>query len=402
MLTTDLVRAKVSRDRISVRELTDAQRAGAEKLSAVYIERIELGRGRTKHAVLRALRAVDVPARERKIADGLRKLLDDRCTFEMSEGLEPTEVRKAVFELAAARRRALPPGEHLDRDALLAEAAPSLDLDDGAAVDQRLFADLKDAWRLVSFEPIDPKQLVANYERANRQALLLRAVSIDVELEGGHAGAFRALFRKLKFLRLLHRLTAREGGGYRIEIEGPYALFQQVTKYGLQLALLLPVLDTVGPWRLTARILWGPRRVPRTLTLEGGVAEDSATDDRLPDELEKLRKAFRKLGTPWTLRRSTRIVELPGVGLCVPDLVFKHPEHGAVYLELMGYWSREAVWKRVDLARAGMKERVLWAVSSRLRVSEEVLDQDVPAALYVFKGVLSAKEVLKRLERLST
>jgi hypothetical protein len=95
-------------------------------------------------------------------------------------------------------------------------------------------------------------------------------------------------------------------------------------------------------------------------------------------------------------------VELPGVGLCVPDLVFKHPQRGAVYLELMGYWSREAVWKRVDLARAGMKERVLWAVSSRLRVSEEVLDQDVPAALYVFKGVLSAKEVLKRLERLST
>jgi predicted nuclease of restriction endonuclease-like RecB superfamily len=190
-------------------------------------------------------------------------------------------------------------------------------------------------------------------------------------------------------------------GGYRIEIEGPYALFQQVTKYGLQLALLLPILDAVGPWTLTATILWGPQRTPRTLTLEGGGDAATLPKDRLPDELARLKKAFVKLDSGWTLRRATKILALPGVGLCVPDFTFKHPERGVVHLELLGYWSREAVWKRVDLIEGGLKDRVVFAVSSRLRVGEDVLGDEQPGALYVFKGALSAKEVLKRLERVA-
>ncbi len=399
MLTWDLVRAKVGRDDVTVRELTDAQRAGATALAGVYLERLELGRGRSRYAVQRALRGVDVPARERKIADGLRKLLDDRCTWAMPDGPDPSAVRDTVFRLAAARRRSLGPGDRLDRAAVLDAASIALDMDDAAGVDRRLFGDLKDAWRLMEFEPIEPAALVARYEEANRQALLLRATRVDVVLRDIRPGAARVLFRKLKFLRLLHRVTPREGG-YRVEIEGPYALFQQVTKYGLQLALLLPTLDAVGPYELTAEILWGPRRVPRTLRLSGG-APGSLPPDRLPDELAKLKAAFAKLGSPWTLRRSTKIVHLPGVGLCVPDLVFKHPDKGAVYLELLGYWSREAVWKRVDLVEGGLKDRVVFAVSTRLRVSEEVLGDDERGALYVFKGTLHAKELLKRVERVA-
>jgi hypothetical protein len=67
------------------------------------------------------------------------------------------------------------------------------------------------------------------------------------------------------------------------------------------------------------------------------------------------------------------------------------------YLEVLGYWSRDAVWKRVELAARGLTQRVVFAASSRLRVSEEVLDADAPAQLYVHKGTLLPKEVLRRL-----
>ena len=66
----------------------------------------------------------------------------------------------------------------------------------------------------------------------------------------------------------------------------------------------------------------------------------------------------------------------------------------------MGYWSRAAVWQRVELVRAGLAERVLFAVSSRLRVSEEVLGDDLPGALYVYKGTMSARVVAERLDAL--
>jgi hypothetical protein len=79
---------------------------------------------------------------------------------------------------------------------------------------------------------------------------------------------------------------------------------------------------------------------------------------------------------------------------------FVHRQTGELaYLEVLGYWSREAVFRRVDLVTQGLAARVLFAVSSRLRVSEEVLGDELPSRLYVYKGALSAKELLRRLDQ---
>jgi predicted nuclease of restriction endonuclease-like RecB superfamily len=89
------------------------------------------------------------------------------------------------------------------------------------------------------------------------------------------------------------------------------------------------------------------------------------------------------------------------VGLCVPDLVFTHRDSGArVYLEVLGFWSRDAVWRRVELVERGLPHRILFAVSDRLRVSEAVLGGEAPGALYVYKGVMSARAVEEHLDRL--
>jgi uncharacterized protein len=64
---------------------------------------------------------------------------------------------------------------------------------------------------------------------------------------------------------------------------------------------------------------------------------------------------------------------------------------------VLGYWSRDAVWKRVELCEKGLSQRIIFAVSSRLRVSEEVLGDTSASQLYVYKGALSAREVLRRL-----
>jgi hypothetical protein len=44
---------------------------------------------------------------------------------------------------------------------------------------------------------------------------------------------------------------------------------------------------------------------------------------------------------------------------------------------------------------------VLFAVSTRLRVSEAVLPQDAPSALYVYKGTMSARAIEARLDALA-
>jgi hypothetical protein len=71
-----------------------------------------------------------------------------------------------------------------------------------------------------------------------------------------------------------------------------------------------------------------------------------------------------------------------------------------VHVEVLGHWSRDAVWKRVELAEQGLPEPVLFCASERLRVSEAVLPETTGAALYMYKGALSATVVLERAERL--
>jgi hypothetical protein len=67
-------------------------------------------------------------------------------------------------------------------------------------------------------------------------------------------------------------------------------------------------------------------------------------------------------------------------------------------VEILGFWSRDAVFRRIEAAERGMRERVLFVVSSRLRVSEELLDGVEAASLYVYKGKINVAALLRKAE----
>jgi len=96
------------------------------------------------------------------------------------------------------------------------------------------------------------------------------------------------------------------------------------------------------------------------------------------------------------------VLDLPGAGICVPDLAFQRAADGArVFFELLGFWSREAVFRRIDLVRAGLPHRILFAASKTLRVSEALLDESPTAALYIFTRAIAVRGVLRHLETLA-
>jgi predicted nuclease of restriction endonuclease-like RecB superfamily len=399
VLTSDLVEARPRGDRLVLVPLSPDRRIGAVAFAAEYIERVTAGVGRTRAEVAEALDDLPVPARSRRLAAGLRKLLDDRCTWEAEPGLEPRRLREVVFEAAGTARAELGSGEVLDRDLVLEAAANELEMSP-TELDRRLFGDLKAAWRLIEAAPVTAEALVEAWEVGQGQAVLLRAVGVTVEVRAAHAGAYRALFHKLKFLRLLHTLHRNADGSYRIVVDGPASLFGPTTKYGVRLAQLIPALNDTGAWSLEASVRWGKARRPLGFAWSGGTESPSAESGAdLPEEVATLLERLKKAETPWSVRRARRILELPGVGLCVPDLRFTHPDGRTVYLEVMGYWSRAAVWRRVELVEGGLPFRVVFAVSRRLRVSEQVLGDELPGALYVYKGVMIASGVLEAVER---
>ena len=400
MLTADLVRARRYKGELRLRPLDARARVAAEESATALIAVASAHVGQPRAAFDEATDAVIAAAAESRLAAGLAKLVEDRATFEAAVEVDPEELRRVVFARASAARRALAPGDRLDRATVLAEVAVERGLD-LAGIEAALYADLRAAHRLIAFTAPTAVTLVDAYDLAQAQAVLLRAVRVTVEVECAAADDYRRLFRQLKFQRLLHTISARAGGGYRIEIDGPYSLFESVTRYGLALALALPAIRACARWKLDADLRWGAARTPLAFRLEGKALSADRTT-ALPDDLAALIRAVADLATPWRATAADALLDLPGVGVCAPDLVFTHGGTGeSVYLEVLGYWSRAAVWRRVELVEGGLAERVVFAVGQHLRVSEDALGDDVPGALYVYKRTMQARPILDRVEQVA-
>jgi predicted nuclease of restriction endonuclease-like RecB superfamily len=398
LLTADLVHVRRRGDLLSVVPLDEGERGRALPLAGAYLDlaRTYAERGLDRGSLLEACRAVPVESRDQRLGKALLKLVLDRCEFEEESTLDPPALRKALFLRAAEARRQQATFDGFDRTALLAAVAGEHQSTPDE-IERALYADLPDAHRLRAFDAVSPDALVAGYTAAQVQAVLLRAVKVTATVRAT-PGAFRHLFRRLKFLRLLHRIEALPRGGYRIEIDGPFSLFQSSTKYGLQLALAYPAVAACDQWTLEAELRWGRDLRPLRFQLRGEATVPMEAEDALPDEVAALLTQLRETDTPWRAAVSSAVLDLPGVGLCVPDLELTHGKSGKkVYLEVLGFWSRDAVWKRVELVARGLEQPVVFAVSKHLRVSEEALGDEHPAALYVYSRTMSARAVLERV-----
>lgn len=181
-------------------------------------------------------------------------------------------------------------------------------------------------------------------------------------------------------------------------------LFQQSTRYGLKLAMLLPVLLCCRQARIEAHV-----RLRKTGGVERLVIEHTRPAVRGSDEVplgdvaSRLLTDLEAAGPPWRPRPATDILRLPGVGAIVPDLELVHDDTGEVVaVEVLGFWSRAAVWRRVELVERGLPFRLVVCASERLRVSEEALPDDATGALVVFKGSLRAAQVRAAADRVTS
>ena len=400
MLTGELVRVRRVGEELVPRYLSPAQRARLGPVAAELVAVVERSLGARRDELAAALEAVAYPPAERRIVGGLAKLLLDRCELASPSGPDPVELRRLVFGLGATERRSLGPRESFDRERVLGLVAASQGLSP-RELEEQLFADLEENERLVRFKPIASEALLDRYDLALAQSVLLHATRVTVELAGEDPRQVRALFRAARFHGLLHQVFAVSDGSYRIELDGPLSLFSAVKSYGLKLGLFLPTLCAGQHWRLRAELQWGRTREPGVLRLgpEQGLRASGSPPSGLAPAAAELVAGFAALGSSWSVEPNDRIFALAGEAVCVPDLVFCSRETGEqVFLEIFGFWSRAAVWRRVETIARGFPARIILAVSKQLRVSEELLDEHDAGQLYVYGARMSPRAVLERLE----
>ncbi len=380
-----------------------AQRERLAPIAGALIAGAAGGLGQTREEV-EALWEAELPGvKDRIVAAGLRKLIDDRCTWESGDETTAQDLRAEVFFAAALARRELAPHGAIDREAILAAAAERRSTTI-AGIEAALFADLRAAQRLVAWDPISPEALLDLYSVSLAQAMLLRASRVVVDIRGEGPERHRRLFRAASFHGLLHAVERLPDGTHRIELDGPMSLFDSVQRYGLRLALFLPHVLTCRAFSLEAELVWGKKRELRRFLLDdkSGLTPPRGHDEipAVRPEVEALLEAFGALGSPWKARPCDRLLALPGEAVVAPDVVFEDPRTGEeVFLEVFGFWSRAGVFARVEQIRRGLAGRMILAVGKHLRVSAELLGEEDAGEIYVYKTALSARAILERLER---
>jgi predicted nuclease of restriction endonuclease-like RecB superfamily len=392
MLTGSLVRVRYARQRVlpvyaAVHD--PANLALAERLLDVFRGQ----EGRTRGEVEDDIAAAFGDAPLSFLQQGLAKLLEDRCEFEVVAGHPPEKLRERAFRAAAAARASGP----FNRDAVLASVAGELELTP-AEVEGGLFADLKSEQRLVRFKDITPERLLQRYNVALAQAILLRAVGVVVEVRREPPAKLRRLFRLIKFHRLVCEVESTGPDFYRLKLDGPLSLFTATQKYGLQLALFLPAVLSCRDWELRAELRWGAERKPKTFTLspaDGLVSHLPEHGTYVPPELAMFAEQFRKKAAGWRLVEETAVLPL-GPSFWVPDFRLEHVESGkVVYLEVLGFWRRSSAEAHLRRLRAHAGEPFLVAVSDQLRIDDAELE-GLPDEVVRFRQMPLADEVARR------
>lgn len=407
MLTTDLLRARIVKGRIQPAYLDTADPANldlARQMIEIFHHHVERSRGELK-AELRDFLGTGTAF---LLHRGLAKLLEERCRFVAEAPIDPPRLRREVFEAAArAWGQADGPGAYrFPREEALTAVGDALQLSP-RSLEASLYADLRDEEILRELAAVEPDWLLRRYNVALAQGVLLRATSLRIELAPQPPRVATALFRRIKFFQLLHRIEAcPEGppGTWRIELDGPLSLFKSSQRYGLRMASFLPTLLHLGGWRLEAEVSWGKKRLPRHfhLSADDALAPVGNLPGRwLPEELRRFPKDFASLESSWEISTRADPQPLGEQGVLIPDFTFRHRETGfRACMEVLGFWNQGSVGSRLDLLKRHGPPNLLLAVAKNLAAGQES-GAALPAEVYIFRSFPLAKRVLRRLEEMA-
>jgi len=391
MLTGNLVRVRHARNKLVPLYLDRTDAAWlrtANQLLAVYRE----SEGRTRGEVETELGDLAQEGPGQLVHQGLAKLLEDRCEFEVAAEVPPDKVREVVFRLAATARKN--PSQAFDRLSILTAASSQLGVD-VVQIERSLFADLYDEQRILKFANCTAEQLLDRYNVALAQAVLLRCTGLEVRVWNESPARFRQLFRAMKFHRLIGTVHPADGSSYILKLDGPLSLFSSTQKYGLQLALFLPTLLLCKTFDMTAEILWGPEKKPKVFTLNATDNLRSHLGDfgmHTPAELTTLLANLTDKPGVWTLSDDPHPIQVDGA-TWIPDFRLSHKTK-EVFVELVGFWRKANVEQLYKRLKKSLPGKFVLVVSEHYRADDGDEFASGPE-VYRYKRTPIAAEVLK-------
>jgi uncharacterized protein len=363
--------------------------------------------GKTQGDLDQQLQTQEGEGTDYRIKRGLAHLLRNSfSTFEIVSPLDPEVLRDRIFTLAATQA-AHPATAQQHLSALALHLSQELDRDvEPIHIRQGLYADLKENRILTQFDAPTPEALLHRYNLSQVQGIFYKASHVVMHLHRNDPGEYKLMFKYLKLFRLMTYIEGEADQGFTITIDGPASLFKASTRYGVDIAKLVPAILHVTRWQLTAQLQW---KNPYTQTLQEKSYSLSDRCDLVShyppgkpyDSM--LEQAFAEkwanTKTEWMLEREVDLIPIPG-SVMIPDFRLVHPDGRVYLLEIVGYWRPEYLRKKFYQVSQARHKNLILAISERLNLEKAGVDtRNTPATLVWFKDKLQPKAVLEALEK---
>jgi predicted nuclease of restriction endonuclease-like RecB superfamily len=416
MLTADLARTRTSSDTVTPLFIdTDDDRY--HETGAELIQLFDAHLSEPKGDLEDTIDELTVADTDYKIVQGLAKLLQDECEFEIVAPVEPREIREALF---AKANESYP----IVRQPTLGDDTRKLDV--YSAVADRLgisledcyrgmYADLEENKRLVRFgnrvvdghdtaddtttttrltgdsqesyaeDTITVDWLLTRYNLALAQAVLYDATEMRVRVWD----SFNTVFSYVKLFGLMHRIypidaegnrvaSTDQADGYEAILDGAASLFSQTQKYGIRMANFLPALPLCDRWEMHADIrdetsgARGATAKTRSFELDhtDELSSHYSAQGEFDSDVERtLARKWERANTDWQLVPEDDVFDL-GDEVMIPDFALEHPDGRRAILEIVGFWTPEYLADKLAKIRAADRDNLLVAVSERLDCSD--------------------------------
>lgn len=362
--------------------------------------------GKTQGELDRQLQIAEGEATDYRVKRGLAHILRNSfSTFEIVSPLEPGELRDRMFALAATE---VPTPDAAKRHLQTLAAELTQELDKAVEplhIQQGLYADLKENRILTTFDAPAPEALLHRYNLSQVQGVFYKASHVRLNMHRNDPGEYKLMFKYLKLFRLMTYIEGEADQGFTITIDGPASLFKASTRYGVDIAKLLPAILHVTRWQLTAKLQWKNPYTQVAQEKSFSLTDDCDLVSHYPPGKpydSMLEQAFAekwaKTKTAWRLEREVELIPVPG-SVIIPDFRLVHPDGRVNLLEIVGYWRPEYLRKKFYQARQADDKNLILAVSERLNLEKAGVNvKDTPAKIVWFKDKLQPKAVLKALD----
>ncbi|MEL6131449.1 MAG: DUF790 family protein [Cyanobacteria bacterium J06628_4] len=410
MLPSDLLIHRPRGDSIDAKQLplSELWLAIATNLIALFQATV----GDTQGSLNQKLQELEGEDTDYRIKRGLAHILRSSfSTFEIVSPLEPQDLRQRVFALAAASQPSPAAAAH-HLQTLATQLTQELDKDvEPVHIQQGLYADLKENRILTQFDAPTPEALLHRYNLSQVQGIFYRASHVVLNLHRNDPGEYKLMFRYLKLFRLMTYIEGEADQGFTITIDGPASLFKASTRYGLDIAKLVPAILHVTRWHLSATLQWKDSytkaQSEKGYTLDSACALVSHYPPGKPyDSMVEAAFAKRwaslveKGKTQWQLEREVDLIPIPG-SVMIPDFRLVHPDGDVYLLEIVGYWRPDYLRKKFAQVQKSDCQNLILAISQRLNLAKAGVDvKNIPAKVVWFKDKLQPKPVLALLEEL--